>query len=106
MRLCSGLLGVCFRVPAHAFEVHHCDVVIFGVAADAVKAGAVIQFTAFVFQLVQRVAVAEVGGVDDAHLLLRPTVISIWRTLVSRSLSLSLESFLSSWISAATVPTD
>ena len=60
--------GSLLRVPAHAFEIHHCDVVVFGVAADAVLAGAVVEFAAFVFQLIQAVAVAEVGGVDDAHL--------------------------------------
>ncbi len=64
------------RVPSHAFEIHHCDVVVFGVAADAVFAGAVVQFAAFVLQLVQAEAVAVVGGVDDAHFLL-PTVISM-----------------------------
>jgi len=70
MRSSRGLLGaLLLRVPAHAFEVHHGDVVVFGVAADAVFAGAIVQLAAFVFQLVQAVAVAVVRGLDDAHLV-------------------------------------
>ena len=68
MRLSLGLLrALLLRVPAHAFEVHHCDVVVLGVAADAAFAGPVVQLAAFVLKLVEAVAVAVVSGVDDAH---------------------------------------
>ena len=66
MRLLRGLLrGLLLRVPAHAFEVHHCHVVVFGVAADAALAGAVVEFAAFVFDLINYEALTKVSAVDD-----------------------------------------
>ena len=60
-------LGGLFRVPAHVFEVHDSYVVIFCVAADTIFAGSVVEFAFVVLELIERVAVTVVGGVDYAH---------------------------------------
>ena len=68
IRLFFGLLGVLLlRVPAHAFEIHHGDVVVFGVTADAVFAGAVVNVALVADELIQGETVAVFGGVDDGH---------------------------------------
>jgi hypothetical protein len=56
-----------FRVPTHVFEVHHSYVVIFCVSADTIFAGSVVEFAFVVLELIERVAVTVVGGVDYAH---------------------------------------
>ena len=57
--------GLVSRDPAHFGGVHAGEVFVFAVAAKASFADAVVQFTAFVFNLVNVEALADVSAVDD-----------------------------------------
>ena len=54
--------------PAHFGGVHPGEVFVFAVAAKAAFADAVVQFAAFVFNLVDSKALADVSAVDDQTL--------------------------------------
>ena len=68
IRLFIGLREVLLlRVPTHAFEVHHGDVVVFGVTAYTTFAGAVVDVARIADELIQGIAAVIFGGVDDGH---------------------------------------
>ena len=60
--------GLVSRDPAQLGGVHTGEVFVFAVAAKATFADAVVQFAAFVFDLVDGEALADVSAVDDQTL--------------------------------------
>ena len=62
MPSCTGLVS---RVPAHLGGIHAGEVFVFAVAAKAAFADAVVQFTTFVFELVNSEALTDVSAVDN-----------------------------------------
>ena len=62
------VIGLVSRIPAHFCGVHAGKVFVFAVAAQAAFTDSVVQFAAFVFDLVDSKALADVSAMDDQTL--------------------------------------
>ena len=53
------------RVPAHLCGVHAGEVFVFAIAAEAAFTYAIVQFAAFIFNLINSKTLTDVSAIDD-----------------------------------------